>query len=134
MAEKIQGRVAELLGGKNFAQVATTRKDGTVNVTPVWVDHDGDHVLLNTSEGRAWPASARRTGQIAMNVLNHENPYEYVYIQGSVDQGTHEGAEEHIDRMAQKYLGVDKYPYHQPGDQRILFKVTPEKVTHVNQG
>ena len=89
MPEKIEGRVAELLEAKNFAQVATTRKDGSPHVTPVWVDHDGEHVVLNTAEGRAWPANARRTGKIAINVANQENPYEYVYIQGTVAEDTH---------------------------------------------
>jgi PPOX class probable F420-dependent enzyme len=133
MAE-IEGRVAELLEDKNFAQVATTRKDGSPHVTPVWVDHDGDTVLLNTAEGRAWPANARRTGKVALNVLNQENPYEYVYIQGSVDEATSEGADEHIDKMAKKYMGVDEYPFRQEGETRLLVKIKPEKVTHNNPG
>lgn len=134
MPEKIEGRVAELLEAKNFAQVATTRQDGSPHVTPVWVDHDGEHIVLNTAEGRAWPANARRTGKIAINVVNHENPYEYVYIQGTVDEDTTDGADEHIDKMAQKYMGVDEYPFRQDGEQRLIIKVAPDKITHNDPG
>jgi PPOX class probable F420-dependent enzyme len=134
MAEKIEGRVAELLEGKNFAQVATTRQDGSPHVTPVWVDHDGEHVVFNTAEGRAWPANARRTGQVAINVLNHENPYEYVYIQGTVADDTTDGADEHIDKLAQKYMGVDEYPFRQEGEDRLIIKVAPDKITHNDPG
>jgi PPOX class probable F420-dependent enzyme len=130
MAEQIEGRVAELLDGTNFAQVATTRKDGSPHVTPVWVDHDGENVLLNTAEGRAWPANARRNGKVAINVLNNENPYEYVYIQGTVADDTTEGADEHIDKLAKKYLDVDEYPYRTDAEQRLIIKVAPEKITH----
>jgi PPOX class probable F420-dependent enzyme len=134
MPEKIEGRVADLLEAKNFAQVATTRQDGSPHVTPVWVDHDGEYVVLNTAEGRAWPANARRTGKIAINVVNHENPYEYVYIQGTVEEDTTDGADEHIDKMAQKYMGVDEYPFRQDGEQRLIIKVAPDKITHNSPG
>src|SRR5687768_14000997 len=118
MAEAIEGRIAELLEEKNFAQVATTREDGSPHVTPVWVDHDGEHVLLNTAEGRDWPANARRTGKIAINVPKHENPYEYGYIQGTGADDTTDGADEHIDKLAKKYMDVDEYPFRQEGEQR----------------
>ena len=134
MAEKIEGRVAELLEAKNFAQVATTRQDGSPHVTPVWVDHDGEHVVINTAEGRDWPANARRSGQIAINVLNQENPYEYVYIRGTVAEDTEDGADEHIDKMAKKYMDVDEYPFRQEGETRIIIKVAPDKITHNNPG
>ena len=134
MPEKIEGRVAELLEAKNFAQVATVRQDGSPHVTPVWVDHDGEHIVLNTAEGRDWPANARRTGQIAINVTNQENPYEYVYVRGTVAEDTTEGADEHIDKMAQKYMGVDEYPFRQDGEQRLIIKVAPDKITHSNPG
>ena len=134
MPEKIEGRVAELLEAKNFAQVATVRQDGSPHVTPVWVDHDGEHVVLNTAEGRDWPANARRTGQIAINVPNQENPYEYVYIRGTVAEDTTDGADEHIDKMAQKYMGVDEYPFRQDGEQRLIIKVAPDKITHNDPG
>jgi PPOX class probable F420-dependent enzyme len=133
MADQIDGRVAELLDAKNFAQVATVKKDGTPFVTPVWVDHENGQVLLNTAEGRAWPQHIRRTGKVALNVQNLENPYEYVLIQGSVAEDTHEGADEHIDKMAQKYIGEEKYPFRAPGEQRVLFRIQPDKISHTDQ-
>jgi PPOX class probable F420-dependent enzyme len=134
MPEKIEGKVAQLLEAKNFAQVATTRQDGSPHVTPVWVDHDGEHVVLNTAEGRAWPANARRTGKVAINVVNQENPYEYVYVRGTVAEDTHDGADEHIDKMAQKYMGVDEYPFRQEGETRVIIKIAPDKIIHNDPG
>jgi PPOX class probable F420-dependent enzyme len=128
MPEKIEGRVAELLEAKNFAQVATTRQDGSPHVTPVWVDHDGENIVLNTAEGRAWPANARRSGKVAINVINLENPYEYVYVQGTVTQDTTDGADEHIDKLAKKYMDVDEYPFRQEGETRLIIKIAPDKV------
>ena len=128
MPEKIEGRVAELLEAKNFAQVATTREDGSPHVTPTWVDHDGENIVLNTAEGRDWPANARRTGKVAINVINLENPYEYVYVQGSVAEDTTDGADEHIDKLAKKYLGVDEYPFRAPEERRVIIRITPERV------
>jgi PPOX class probable F420-dependent enzyme len=134
MAEAIEGRVAELLDDKNFAQVATTREDGSPHVTPVWVDHDGEHILLNTAEGRDWPTNALRSSKIAINVLNHENPYEYVYIQGTIAEDTTDGADEHIDKLAKKYMDVDEYPFRSDSETRMILKVAPDKIRHNNPG
>src|SRR3954462_15314071 len=128
MPEQIEGRVAELLGEKTFAGGATTREDGSPHVTPVWVDHDGEHVVFNTAEGRDWPAKPRRTGKVAINVINQENPYEYVYVQGSVAEDTTDGADEHIDKLAKKYLDADESPCRQEGETRLIIKVAPDKV------
>jgi PPOX class probable F420-dependent enzyme len=128
MPEKIEGRVAELLEAKNFAQVATTREDGSPHVTPVWVDHDGENIVLNTAEGRDWPANARRSGKVAINVINLENPYEYVYVQGTVCDESTDGADEHIDKLAKKYMDVDEYPFRKEDETRLIIKIAPDKV------
>jgi PPOX class probable F420-dependent enzyme len=128
MPEKIEGRVAELLEGRNFGQVATVREDGSPHVTPVWVDHDGEHIVLNTAEGRDWPANARRTGKVAINVVNRDNPYEFVYIQGTVADEDTDGADAHIDKLAQKYMDVDDYPFRKDGETRLIIKIAPDKV------
>jgi PPOX class probable F420-dependent enzyme len=130
MADSIDGRVAELLEGKNFVQVATIRKDGTPHLTPVWADHEDGMVVLNTSEGRAWPTQLRRDPRVTLNVVNHENPYEFAEIRGRLVEDTHEGADEHIDKLAKKYMGVDEYPGRFPGEQRIIFRIKPEHVRH----
>jgi PPOX class probable F420-dependent enzyme len=128
MAEKIEGRARELIDGKNFVAVGTLDKDGRPAVNVVWGDTDGENVLLNTAEGRSWPENLRRDPRVTLTVVNNKNPYEYVNIRGRVVEDTHEGADEHIDKLAQKYLGEDTYPYRQEGEERVIFKVEPESV------
>ena len=128
MSAKIEGRAEELLQAKNFCHVATLRADGTVHGVPVWVDVQDGLPTLNTAEGRAWPRNLERDPRITLEVQNMENPYEYVEIRGRVVERTHEGADEHIDQLAKKYLGVDRYPMRQPGEQRVIIRVEPEHV------
>jgi PPOX class probable F420-dependent enzyme len=120
----------ELLEATNFAQVATLRRDGSPHVTPVWVDVRDGTVWLNSAEGRAWPSNLRRDPRVAINVQNLENPQENLEIRGEASEITPEGADEHIDFLAKKYLGEDSYPYRQPGEQRLIIKITPEWVRH----
>lgn len=134
MAESLEGRARELLEEPNFCMVGSIRKDGSPHINPVWVDVEDGLVLLNSSEGRAWPANVRRDPRVTLTVPNNENPYEYVEIRGRVVEDTHDGAKEHIDKMAMKYLGQEEYPYLQPGEQRIIFKVEPERVVHNSAG
>lgn len=119
-----------LLEAPNFAHVATLRQDGTILNVPVWVDIEGDDVILNSAEGRAWPANLRRNGQITVTVSNSENPYEFVSITGSLAGEDKETADDNIDALAKKYLGQDEYPFRQPGEERVIVRVTPEKVHH----
>jgi len=110
--------------------VGSIREDGSAHVVPVWVDTDGTHALLNTAEGRAWANNVERAPRVALTVANIENPYEYVTIRGRVEEITREGADEHIDKLAKKYMGVDEYPLRQPGEQRVIVRVAPERVSH----
>lgn len=127
----LQGRSRELLEDKNFAHVGTVREDGSVHVIPVWVHTDDQgRVALNSAEGRDWPANARRDGRMTVTVMNMEDPYEFVSITGPVVRDTHEGADEHIDFLAKKYLDADSYPFRKPGEQRVLFVIEPERVKH----
>ena len=130
MPQSIEGRARELLEAPNFAMLGSLRKDGTPQVSPLWVDVDDGQVLVNSAEGRAWPANVRRDPRVTLTVPNQENPYEYVTIRGRVVEGTHEGADAHIDQLAKKYLGVDTYPYRAEGEQRIIFRIEPERVTY----
>ncbi|MDX6648940.1 MAG: hypothetical protein QOJ97_891 [Solirubrobacteraceae bacterium] len=130
MSAELSPDERRLLEDKNFAHVATIRPDGTPHVVPVWVEVDDDgNVALNSAEGRVWPRNARRDPRVTVTVQNHENPYEYVSITGRVVEDTHEGADEHIDRLSHKYLGKD-YPYRVPGEQRVTFRIAPERVSH----
>ena len=115
--------------GKNFATIATLMPDGSPHATVTWIDTDGKHVIFNTAEGRLKPKNLRRDPRVSISILNSENPYQQVVIQGRAVEMTHDGADEHIDRMSKKYLGVDKYPYRAPGEKRVIVKVIPEKVT-----
>jgi len=128
MADRIEGRVRELLEAKNFGDVATIARDGTPHPAVVWVDTDGEDVLLNSSEGRVWPENLRRDPRAAVTVANLENPYEYVTIKGRTVQITPEGADEHIDALAKKYLGKDEYPSRRPGEVRLIVRIRPERV------
>ena len=122
--------VRALLDGKNFAHVATIRKDGTPYVIPVWVTTDGEHVIVNSAEGRVWPAHLDRDPRTAVTVMNLENPYEYVQITGRVVERTTEDGDAVIDSLSKKYLGLDEYPMRQPGEQRVTIRIAPEKVRH----
>ncbi len=130
MPETLEGRGRELLEAPNFCIVATILKDGTPHVVPTWVDVEGDLVRLNSAEGRLWPKNIRRDPRVTLTVLNQENPYEFVSIRGRLVEDTHEGADEHIDQLAKKYMDVDTYPLRKEGEQRVTFKIQPERVIH----
>jgi PPOX class probable F420-dependent enzyme len=122
---KLNENQAKLLTDPNIAVVATIRPDGTPQVTPTWVDWDGEHVLVNTAEGRAKADNLHRDPRVSVFVLDPGNPYNWVSITGPVEL-TNEGAEEHINKLSHKYNGTD---YPNPKEpQRVLAKVTPEKV------
>lgn len=131
MAPQLEGRSRELLQEPNFCFVATLRRDGTPHVAPVWVDVDGDTVVLNSAKGRAWPTNLQRDERVTLTVANRENQYEYVSIRGRLAEETTDGADAHIDAMAKKYLGQDEYPFRQPGEERIILRIAPEQV-HYN--
>jgi PPOX class probable F420-dependent enzyme len=98
-------------------------------VTPVWVDYDGKYVLINTAEGRLKDKNMQRDGRIALSITDPDNPYRYLEVRGKIAERTHAGADAHIDAMAKKYLGQDKYPFRAPGEVRVIYKVVPERST-----
>jgi PPOX class probable F420-dependent enzyme len=124
-AIQLNDRQAELLWSDNIAIVATVRADGTPQLTPTWVDYDGEHVLINTAEGRAKPRNLGRNPEVSVCVVDSEDDHNWVSITGTA-QLTHEGAEEHIHKLSRKYTG-DDYPL-KPDEQRVLVKITPERV------
>ena len=128
MSVKVEGRGEDLLRAKNFCHVATLRRDGSVHGVPVWVDVEDGRPVLNTAEGRVWPRNLERDPRITLTVPNLDNPYEYVEVRGVVGERTHEGADEHIDRLAKKYMGLDEYPSRKPGEQRLIIRVDPQFV------
>jgi PPOX class probable F420-dependent enzyme len=130
MSPLVDGRAAELLRDKNFCNVATLRRDGSVHSAPVWVDLRDGLPVLNTAEGRAWLRNLERDPRVTLTVQNRENPYEYLSIRGRVAERTHEGADAHIDALAKKYLDADTYPSRKPGEVRVMISVQPEFVHH----
>lgn len=128
MSATLEKPVEDLLKGKNFANVGTLRTDGSVQIAPVWVDVSDGTPVLNSAEGRAWPGNLERDPRVTIAVQNLENPYEYVQIRGKVAERTHDGADEHIDFLAKKYMGLDSYPLRQPGEQRVIIRIQPEHV------
>jgi PPOX class probable F420-dependent enzyme len=123
-----------LLREPNVCTVCTFAPDGSIHAHPVWVDTDGEHVLLNSVGGRAWVRNLQRSGRVTCTVVNLANPYEFVEIRGRADDPTREGADEHIHFLAKKYLGADEYPWMDPRQPRLLFRVHPERVVHMHPG
>ena len=129
MAAAIPEKYLDLLAKKSFAHLATLMPDGAPQSTPVWCDYDGTHVLINSARGRQKDKNMKRGSRVALSLLDPENPYRYLEIRGEIVEVTEDGAEEHIDKMAMKYLGVDRYPYRTAGEIRVLYKIRPEHTT-----
>jgi PPOX class probable F420-dependent enzyme len=119
----------DLFKKKAFAHLATIMADGKPQVTPVWVDYDGRHIVINTAEGRLKDKNMQRDGRVALSITDPDNPYRYLEVRGQVIERTHDGADAHIDAMAKKYLGQDKYPFRRAGEVRVLYKVDPQRST-----
>ncbi len=110
---------------KAFANLATVMPDGSPQVTPVWVDYADGKVRVNTARGRVKDKNMTLGAKVALSVLDPENPYRYLQVRGQVSGITEDGADAHIDALAKKYLGKDKYPYRQPGEVRVLYTIEP---------
>ena len=128
---EIDDSVIQLLTGKNFAFVATLMKDGSPQITPTWIDFDGKSILVNTAEGRLKQKNVSRDPHVAISIVDHNNPYNMVTIRGKVIEQTSNGADDHIDKLAKRYLGVDKYPFRSQDEKRVILKVQPEKVFYM---
>jgi PPOX class probable F420-dependent enzyme len=115
--------------GKNFASVATLMPNGSPQVSITWIDSDEKYLIINTAEGRTKTNNMRRDPRVALTIVNAENPYQQVMIRGRVVEMTHESADEHIDSMAKKYLGIDEYPHRAPGEQRVIVRIIPDRIS-----
>jgi PPOX class probable F420-dependent enzyme len=125
-------QVRELLEQPNYATVSTINPDDSIHATVIWADTENGSVAINSAIGRKWPANLQRDPRVTLVIQEKDNPYNFVEIRGTATATT-EGADEHINRLAKKYIGQDEYPYRQPGEERIKFVVTPEHVRHVKQ-
>ncbi|MHB8546916.1 MAG: PPOX class F420-dependent oxidoreductase [Nitrosotalea sp.] len=131
MTGNMTPQVAQLIEDKNLAFVATIMKNNSPQITPVWIDLVDGKIIVNTAEGRVKQRNVSRDPRVAISIVDRNDPYNMVTIQGQVVEQTTEGADSHIDKMAKKYLGVDKYPFAMPGEKRILLKIVPQKIFHM---
>lgn len=126
MAKQPQAYVDLLEHKKAFANLATTMPDGTPQVTPVWFDYKDSKIRVNTARGRVKDRNMHPGSHVALAIMDPDNPYRYVQVRGTVTGQTEDGADPHIDSLAKKYLGQDKYPFRQPGEQRVIYEITPQ--------
>jgi hypothetical protein len=129
MPEAIPEKYRDLFSKRAFASLATLMPDGRPQVTPVWCDLEGDHVIFNSAKGRQKDRNVRRDPRVAIAIIDPDNPYRHLEVRGRVVEITEQGADAHIDKMAKKYLGVDKYPYRQPSEVRVIYKIQAEHTT-----
>ena len=124
----IPEKFVELLKKPAFAHFATIMADGTPQVTPVWFDYDGEFLIVNSAAGRIKDKNVRRDPRVTLEIQDPANPYSYIEIRGQVEEITNEGADAMIDKLAFKYLGVEKYPYAKADETRVTYKIRPMKV------
>jgi PPOX class probable F420-dependent enzyme len=129
MSESIPEKYVDLLEKPAFGNLGTLMKDGSPQVTPVWVDYDGKYVRFNSALGRVKDKNIRRDPRVSVSLVDPANPYRYLEIRGKVVEITQTGADDHINKLSKKYLGKDVYPFRQPGEVRVLYKIEPEKVS-----
>jgi PPOX class probable F420-dependent enzyme len=110
---------------KAFATIATVLRDGTPQVTPVWFDYHDGKLRVNTARGRVKSRTLKPGAPVALAIIDPDNPYRYLQVRGKVLNLTENGADAHIDSLAKKYLGQDKYPFRQPNEVRVMYEIEP---------
>ena len=126
--------IRKLFEDKNFVFLSSLMKDGSPHVTPTWTDIENGNILINTAIGRIKQKNISRDPRVALAISDQNNPYDMVTIRGKViEQISGDAAEKHIDKLAKKYIGKDKYPGRSPGEKRVLLKIKPEKIFHMKQ-
>ena len=128
MTQKLSEEQRGIFSKKAFVHLATRMKDGSPQVSPVWVDTDGDYIVVNSAKGRLKDRNMRADPRVALSVTDPDDPYSAIMVRGRVAKITEEGADAHIDKMAKKYLGQDQYPYRTSDEVRVLYYIEPERV------
>ena len=124
-------KIVKLFEGRIFAFLATVNKDGSPQVTPTWIDRDNEIILVNTAMGRVKQRNVSRDPRVSISMVDEQNPYSMVTITGRVTEQIYKGADEHIDRLAKRYLDVESYPSHSPEGKRVILRIKPEKIFFV---
>jgi PPOX class probable F420-dependent enzyme len=129
--------IAKFFKGKNFGFLGTVNKNGSPQVTPTWIDmmeNEGGHgamILINTAKDRVKQKNVSRDPRVSLSIVDETNPYSMVTIRGRVVEQSTEGADEHIDKLARRYLDAERYPSHSPNVKRIILKIKPEKIFYL---
>ena len=125
--------VIKIIKDKNFAFLGTIMKDGRPQVSPIWIDIDDNNniLLFNTAQGRIKHKNISRDPRVSLSLVDKNNQYSMVTIQGTIIEQTTIGADEHIDKLAKKYLNIDRYPSHSPSMTRVICKIKPEKMYYL---
>jgi PPOX class probable F420-dependent enzyme len=127
MSTTLTNAARALINRPVIADVATVDHLGKPQLTPVWIDIDGDDLVFNTAKGRAKQANLDHRPWVAVSVVDPDDPYNVVIVRGTVEE-SEEGADAHIDSLAKKYLGLDEYPMHRPGEVRIIYRVKADHI------
>lgn len=125
---EIPEKYKDILHSKALAMLATVNADGTPQVTPVWFDFDGQHIIFNTARGRQKDKNLQRNPRVAVTIVDPGNAYRYVQVRGAIVDVSESGANDVINRLAKKYLGKDVYPWGNPDEVRVTYKVRPDRV------
>jgi PPOX class probable F420-dependent enzyme len=128
MSQTLSASARALLARPVLASLATIAADGSPQITPLWIDVEGDDLVVNTSQGRAKARNMERNPKVAVCVVDPDDPFNVVAVHGTVTEITTEGADDHIDALAKKYMGVDAYPMRQEGEVRVKVKIHPDKI------
>lgn len=127
MAAAFPEKYKDLLEKKTFAHLGTLMPDGSPQVTPLWWEYDGTHVVVNSARGRTKDKNMRRDGRVSLAISDPENPYRYVQLRGRVVEVTEEGAKAHIDKLAKKYMGVEEYKLRSANEVRVIYRIAIDK-------
>jgi PPOX class probable F420-dependent enzyme len=132
VSARIEGRVKEILHGRDVAHVAIPRADGSVHSVIVWASEEDGLLTLNSAVGRAWPANLRRAGRATVTMMADGNSNEWISIEGRLEEATTTGAREHIDALAIKY-GQREFRLRSATEQRVKFTLRPERIYYLKQ-
>ena len=134
MADTLSSKARDLISRPVLASVATLNPDGSPQITPVWIDLDGDHVVFNTAQGRIKARNLETDSRVAVSVIDPDDQYNVIAFRGTVANITTDGADEHINGLTKKYIDQDEYPFRAPGEVRVKFEIAPERIRHQKQG
>ena len=118
----------DLLEGPVYVQLASYMSDGSIQVNPVWCSFDGSHILVNSALGRVKDKNLRRNPKVTVLAMDPSNPYRWLEVRGEVEEFIEDGADEHIDDLAELYLNQRPYPFRQDGEVRVIYRIKPDRV------